>query len=159
MAANKKDTSAETASVYLRLRADPCNHYTVDNTGIKTKNPEKHYKFKQIFNGGTKQSQLYNECIFAAIEEEQDLNILTYGTSGSGKTYTLMGGQSVPGLEPGIIPRSIEHIFEKYNKNISEKAGFKIQKDKLVILDDTDIQTEMNLRLCDPCQNITQIKA
>lgn len=142
--------SVVTASVYLRLSSDICNRYSIDNTVIKTRDTqnraEKQYSFSNIFNYGTTQAKIYNECIIAAIDNEQDLTILTYGTSGSGKTFTLMG-QSVSGLEPGIIPRAIEHIFEKYTENISENPSIKNNQGKLVILDDKQIQAEKNLRL------------
>lgn len=41
--------------------------------------------------------------------EGQDFTVMTYGASGSGKTYTLMGNEA----EPGIIPRFLEALFAR----------------------------------------------
>lgn len=38
----------------------------------------------------------------------QSYTLMTYGASGSGKTYTLMGTEDAPGL----VPRSLEYIFK-----------------------------------------------
>lgn len=37
--------------------------------------------------------------------------MLTYGASGSGKTYTLMGTVA----SPGLVPRSLEYLFKTVN--------------------------------------------
>lgn len=148
------------ASVYLRLRPTSglCPNYCVDKTIFKTRGdpsgpgavaqqkdvPEKHFTFSNIFDGETPQFEIYNQCIHSAIESEENLTVLTYGTSGSGKTYTLMGGggQSAP----GIIPRAIEHVFAKYSKNICDNPGIKVDKGNVVILEDDAIQNEKRLR-------------
>lgn len=41
------------------------------------------------------------------LPEGQNFTLLTYGASGSGKTYTLMGTVGAPGL----VPRSLEYVF------------------------------------------------
>lgn len=148
------------ASVYLRLQpAQKCSQYKIDETIFKTRGdpngpvtvtqqkdvPEKHFTFSNIFNGDTTQSQIYDQCIHEAIEDEENLTVLTYGTSGSGKTYTLMGGSGGQS-EPGIIPRAIEHIFAKYSKTICENPGIKVSKGSVVILEDESIQNEKRLR-------------
>lgn len=40
--------------------------------------------------------------------EGHSFTLLTYGASGSGKTYTLMGNIN----SPGLIPRSLEYVFK-----------------------------------------------
>ena len=39
------------------------------------------------------------------------VQILAYGETGSGKTYTMTGGPEK--VEQGIIPRALEYIFEQ----------------------------------------------
>ena len=41
--------------------------------------------------------------------------LFTYGASGSGKTYTMMGGS---GEEAGILPRTMESLFQAVGKNL-----------------------------------------
>lgn len=42
------------------------------------------------------------------LADGQSYTLLTYGASGSGKTYTLMGTEE----SPGLIPRSLEYVFK-----------------------------------------------
>lgn len=42
------------------------------------------------------------------LPDGQNFTLLTYGASGSGKTYTLMGTVGAPGL----VPRSLEYVFK-----------------------------------------------
>lgn len=42
------------------------------------------------------------------LPEGHSFTLLTYGASGSGKTYTLMGTVS----SPGLVPRSLEYVFK-----------------------------------------------
>lgn len=141
----------ETASVYLRLRpsGNVCSQYRIDKNIFKIRDdplkdvPEKQYKFSNIFNGEASQSEIYNKCVKAAVEDGENLTILTYGTSGSGKTFTLMGDGHT---EPGIIPRAIEHIFTKHSQIICDHPGIKMIKGNVVILEDESIQAEKKLR-------------
>ena len=48
--------------------------------------------------------------------------LFTYGASGSGKTYTIMGG---PGEKAGIIPRAMESIFNSLSQNIYTKTDIR----------------------------------
>lgn len=42
------------------------------------------------------------------LPDGHNFTLLTYGASGSGKTYTLMGTVGAPGL----VPRSLEYVFK-----------------------------------------------
>lgn len=148
------------ASVYLRLRPtlSKCSRYSIEKTIFKTRGDpsgpgvvapqkdvaEKHFTFSNIFKAETPQALIYNQCIHAAIDSEENLTVLTYGTSGSGKTFTLMGGGEQS--KPGIIPRAIQHVFTKYGKNICDNPGIKVSRGNVVILEDESIQTEKRLR-------------
>lgn len=41
------------------------------------------------------------------LPDGHNFTLLTYGASGSGKTYTLMGTVA----SPGLVPRSLEYVF------------------------------------------------
>lgn len=47
------------------------------------------------------QREVYTTSVESAIDNDENLTLMMYGTSGSGKTYTLMGDAD----QPGIIPR------------------------------------------------------
>jgi hypothetical protein len=55
---------------------------------------------------------LFQVCIFA------------YGQTGSGKTYTMMGRPGHPG-EKGLIPRSLEQIFQ--TRQSQQPQGWKYE--------------------------------
>lgn len=114
---NTIDTAA---SVFLRLKPTnkPSMSYSVEknvlkvrpleNTATNNKDmKEKHFKFTEIFHSQTSQADIYNESVFSSIQNDESLTILTYGTSGSGKTYTMFGAEK----DAGIVQRAIAHIF------------------------------------------------
>lgn len=99
----------DTASVFLRMRP-LCkktkeqfdSRFTVENNVFITQCPENdsssninikqnHFKFSNIFKEDIPQSEIYNTCVAASIENEANATIMTYGTSGSGKTFTVLG--------------------------------------------------------------------
>lgn len=151
------DVKMDTASVYLRLRptADRVHQFTTDNNIFKTRstadanNPtqkdvqEKHFTFSNIFQASASQKDVYNTCCFSAIENDENLTVLTYGTSGSGKTFTLLGMYSE---NPGIIPRAIEHIFSKYADKVCLQPAIRLDKGNVVIVEDKHYCVESQLR-------------
>lgn len=48
-----------------------------------------------------------------AVFEGINTSVLAYGQSGTGKTYTMMGTES----DPGLAPRLCLEIFERMNAN------------------------------------------
>lgn len=62
---------------------------------------EKQFKFSDVFGDDVMQREVYSSSVESSIDNEENLTLLMYGTSGSGKTYTLMGDAD----QPGIIPR------------------------------------------------------
>lgn len=99
----------DTASVFLRMRPmckkskeQMDSRYTIDNNVFITQCPENdsssninikqnHFKFSNIFKEDIPQSEIYNTCVAGSIENESNSTIMTYGTSGSGKTFTVLG--------------------------------------------------------------------
>lgn len=81
-----------------------------NRTNVKVK---KAYNFSHIFDDSNgSQAEIFNHAIRDNLNkfvEGQDFTIMTYGASGSGKTYTLMGNDA----EPGIIPRFLEALFAR----------------------------------------------
>ncbi|KAL2712158.1 kinesin-like protein KIF20B [Vespula squamosa] len=74
----------------------------------------KRYYFTKIFQSDVTQAEFFEETMKKRIVDfltGQNSTIMSYGTSNSGKTYTLHGTPD----QPGLIPRSIEHIFSAIN--------------------------------------------
>ncbi|XP_044756917.1 kinesin-like protein KIF23 [Coccinella septempunctata] len=89
---------------------------------------ELHCQFKQIFTSYATQKEVFE---FVAMPLLQDLFkgknalLLSYGVTGSGKTYTLSGESN----NPGIMPRSIDTIFNTIEELQAPK--FTIKPDKM----------------------------
>ncbi|XP_050563185.1 kinesin-like protein KIF20B isoform X1 [Spodoptera frugiperda] len=113
--------------VYLRLkpckvpntlyevRSDRCLVTSLDTAtaghGRRTQhNVSKMYTFSKIFGAECSQREIFEAVVkenLRKLPEGQNFTLLTYGASGSGKTYTLMGTVGAPGL----VPRSLEYVF------------------------------------------------
>lgn len=152
---NSTDSIETSASVYLRLRPtqQACKHYKTENNVIKVQNienqttnnkdlSEKHFEFSNIFDNTATQKYVYDTCIKPVIDNEENLTVLTYGTSGSGKTHTMHGTQT----DAGIIPRAIEHIFTHYKYSLSKDPGLKYDKGSICLVDDRNLVLENKLR-------------
>lgn len=91
---------------------------------LELKNPtnaKSSYYFDHIFDCNSLQQEVFKEIlpfVQSAIDGEQ-VSILAYGQTGSGKTFTLEGDGNYEGEESlngdlrGIMPRSVEFIFNE----------------------------------------------
>jgi kinesin family member C1 len=69
------------------------------------------FEFDKTFGPGSLQEDVYQE-VSTAIQSALDghlVCIFAYGQTGSGKTFTMEG----PSSAPGLVPRSLEHIFKE----------------------------------------------
>lgn len=153
-------TSTTATAVYLRLRSTPHAHYKIDENILKERNTklalskERHFTFSKIFAENESQSIIYDRCVFESIDNEENLSVLTYGVSGSGKTFTILGNAT----NAGLLPRAITHIFCRYDGRVCEKACVKIRNGQPLILDDAQVYAEETMRknvleLCGSCDN------
>ncbi|KAF5300291.1 hypothetical protein FQA39_LY11148 [Lamprigera yunnana] len=70
----------------------------------------KAYKFSSIFGPESTQLEIFTDVVQQKIVDFMNginCTLLTYGASGSGKTYTIVGNAN----QPGIIPRALESLF------------------------------------------------
>ncbi|CAB3254311.1 unnamed protein product [Arctia plantaginis] len=118
----------ELVQVYLRLkpckipnslyevRSDKCLVTSLDTAtaghGRRTQhNVSKMYTFSKIFGPACNQKEIFEQVVkdnLRKLPEGHNFTLLTYGASGSGKTYTLMGTVG----SPGLVPRSLEYVFK-----------------------------------------------
>ncbi|XP_017125503.1 kinesin-like protein subito [Drosophila elegans] len=163
------NSSVETGpQVFLRLRPvkDASKAYVVsddsnvlitsckvDSTSNNVNRMEKHFGFTSIFDSTVGQRDIYDSCVGPKILEDECVTIMTYGTSGSGKTYTLLGDD----VRAGIIPRALENIFTMYKDMIFRAPKLKLINGCIVFLQDDASLKEMQIRkkLLDLCPDIS----
>ncbi|KAL4708674.1 hypothetical protein ACJJTC_008200 [Scirpophaga incertulas] len=117
----------ELVQVYLRMKPHHAPTYlyevksdrcliTTDDTataghGRRTQhNVSKMYTFSHIFGSHASQKEIFERVVkdnLNKLPDGQSFTLLTYGASGSGKTFTLMGTVN----SPGLVPHSLEYVF------------------------------------------------
>lgn len=73
----------------------------------------KEFCFDQVFDGHSKQEEVYETTAFSLVEsvaEGYNGTIFAYGQTGAGKTWTMVGMPQDEQLK-GIIPRTFTHLF------------------------------------------------
>ncbi len=72
------------------------------------------YSFDRVFAPPTSQSSFFTSTTLPLVEKllqgENGL-LFAYGVSNSGKSYTISGGQTEEAEERGLLPRSIDVVF------------------------------------------------
>lgn len=91
--------------------------FMTESTNSKANKNSSEYalNFKYIFVGfSSTQTDIYNHTVQPLVQSVMDgFNgcIFAYGQTGTGKTFTMQGSAS----NPGIIPRTFEQIWEHIN--------------------------------------------
>ncbi|XP_042433160.1 kinesin-like protein KIN-14H [Zingiber officinale] len=96
------------------------------------------FTFDKVFNQGASQGEVFEE-ISQLIQSALDgykVCIFAYGQTGSGKTYTMMGNTECP-EQKGLIPRSLEQIFQTSQSLQSQGWKYKMQASMLEIYNET----------------------
>ncbi|TKY71576.1 Kinesin-1 protein [Spatholobus suberectus] len=100
---------------------------------------QKHsFTFDKVFNHEASQQDVFIE-ISQLVQSALDgykVCIFAYGQTGSGKTYTMMGRPDAPELK-GLIPRSLEQIFENSQSLKDQGWKYKMQASILEIYNET----------------------
>ena len=81
--------------------------------------PAEKFKFDQVLGPEVKQPEVFKESVSNLVKaafKGQNACLFAYGASGSGKTHTMMGKPS----DPGVIPRTLEFIFKSIGGQIDE---------------------------------------
>ncbi|XP_019880948.2 kinesin-like protein subito [Aethina tumida] len=70
----------------------------------------KKYSFSKILGPECTQSEMFNKIVKPKVLQfinGKNSTVMSYGASGAGKTYTIVGTEN----QPGLIPRSLEYVF------------------------------------------------
>ncbi|OIW15461.1 hypothetical protein TanjilG_28660 [Lupinus angustifolius] len=104
-----------------------------------TQNGQKHaFKFDKVFVPDASQEDVFIE-ISQLVQSALDgykVCIFAYGQTGSGKTYTMMGRPGHP-EEKGLIPRSLEQIFQTRQSQQPQGWKYEMQVSMLEIYNET----------------------
>ncbi|XP_017759887.1 PREDICTED: kinesin-like protein KIF23 [Eufriesea mexicana] len=151
------ETSKEPVKVFCRLR--PMSHSNdvscikiISNTSLVITPPESITNarninkaiqtcFSHVFGPNTSQKEVFNIIALPLVENlvnGKNSLLFTYGVTGSGKTYTMSGNLH----DAGIMPRSLDVIFNSITKYQTKKFIFKPDK-----LNGFDIQNETDALL------------
>ncbi|XP_049519257.1 kinesin-like protein KIFC2 [Dermacentor silvarum] len=121
-------------NVYVRIRprvggrpfADPtfrpCNDTTVESTTATRKHQhQKRFSFTKVFPEGSSQEQVFQEAVQDRVDafvKGANVLLFAYGPTASGKTHTMEG----PPTDPGVVPRTIERVFRLLGPGVCQEA-------------------------------------
>ena len=97
-------------------------------TGTGSNKIEKYdFDFDHVFNQQARQETVFEEVsqLVQSAIDGYNVCIFAYGQTGSGKTFTMEGDET--GQHVGIIPRTIEKIFEETNGLIDKGWKYKME--------------------------------
>ncbi|XP_046417494.1 kinesin-like protein KIF20B [Neodiprion fabricii] len=103
------------------------------------------FTFTSAFGPSITQKELFDGAIKPQVEDflaGQSSTVMSYGTSNSGKSYTLNGVPSAP----GIIPLSINFVFRNANSTLSTPWYKPIYQSHVIGLSSTERVRELEIR-------------
>eukprot|EP01112_Ceratiomyxa_fruticulosa_P015857 TRINITY_DN4728_c0_g1_i2.p1 TRINITY_DN4728_c0_g1~~TRINITY_DN4728_c0_g1_i2.p1 ORF type:complete len:642 (-),score=140.83 TRINITY_DN4728_c0_g1_i2:114-2039(-) len=111
--------------------------------GANTSN-SKVFEMDKVLSSNTTQDDIFSSVrpLLTSLIDGYNLTIMAYGSTGTGKTYTMQGTLE----QPGIIPRSLQALFSLTTMN-SDKASYTIEMSMMEIYNETvkDLLTEGKL--------------
>ncbi len=123
--------------VVIRIRqVTEDNGFRVDDGNREVFFEKEHFTADFVFGEQIKQECLYNslrESLFKSFYDEKNFSIITYGQSGSGKTYTLGANLNATNDSLGIIPRFLKDLFVKSKNSqfYAEMSFLEIHDEKI----------------------------
>ncbi|XP_072322751.1 kinesin-like protein KIF18A isoform X2 [Scyliorhinus torazame] len=86
----------------------------------KRKNKDLQFVFDRVFGGDSSQSDIFEETksILESVFNGYNCTVFAYGTTGSGKTHTMLGS---PG-QPGVMYRTMKELYNRIEQLKDEKC-------------------------------------
>ncbi|KAK6902881.1 hypothetical protein I203_108141 [Kwoniella mangroviensis CBS 8507] len=162
-------TISKAISCHVRLRPSHPNDGKTNPDSIKisgnriealNKEGDKRYHFDldKCLGQTSTQEEIFGSVrlLIEQVYNGQNITIFTYGVTGSGKTHTMQGSRS----DPGIIPRTVQAIFQKRSEMRSSISNIafsyvEILKDEVYdLLGDRFEPRKRDIRMSAEGQNI-----
>ncbi|CAF4698028.1 unnamed protein product, partial [Rotaria socialis] len=132
------DNSSSSVKILTSTELTLCSSENAKNGQIR----ESHYEFSHILTDDVSQSAAFKELAIPLLDDliqGKNSVLFTYGITGSGKTYTMMG----PLNNPGLIPRSFDVLFnsigsylgKEYLLRSDRQNGYEIQTEADILLE------------------------
>ena len=148
-----KHGATDAVAVYCRVRPieddEDCCLSVKNEQQVLLREPEQHavakgnsavkestYNFSYVFDQDVTQREIFDDIAYNLITSllrGKSSILMTYGVTSSGKTYTMNGKPS----DIGILPRSIDVLFNSVGNYLAHKCVFKPDK-----LNGFDVQSE-----------------
>ena len=136
-----EDNKNERVLVYVRIRPFSQDELVNDNSSpiesvdtkrntmiVKKEYDKKNFNYDRIFQENINQKEVFEICgkgVVDSVLEGYNGTIFTYGQTGTGKTYTMVGQFEDNELK-GIIPRSFDYMFKKISNNKDKNAKYNV---------------------------------
>ncbi|RZC76117.1 hypothetical protein C5167_000248 [Papaver somniferum] len=98
---------------------------------IANKQVDRSFAFDKVFGPKAQQRSIYDHAISPIVNEVLEgfnCTVFAYGQTGTGKTYTMVGGIKTKGgelsAEAGVIPRAVKQIFDTLE---AQKADYSMK--------------------------------
>eukprot|EP00403_Amphidinium_massartii_P026335 CAMPEP_0178387412 /NCGR_PEP_ID=MMETSP0689_2-20121128/9061_1 /TAXON_ID=160604 /ORGANISM="Amphidinium massartii, Strain CS-259" /LENGTH=649 /DNA_ID=CAMNT_0020007777 /DNA_START=1 /DNA_END=1950 /DNA_ORIENTATION=+ len=102
-----------------REKGEPIAASRLDGFSLELKNKDprtaaKTFQFDSVFDGQSTQEEVFEECraLVVSALDGYNVTIFAYGQTGAGKTHTMYGSDSAPGL----VPRVADELFSTINR-------------------------------------------
>ncbi|XP_069136429.1 kinesin-like protein KIF22-B [Argopecten irradians] len=92
-----------------------CTANSVEIFNHRNVNENIKYDFTTVYDMSATQQQLFQDCVKPKLLhalQGQNVSIFAYGPTGAGKTHTMLGSPS----NPGVIPRVINGLFQRISE-------------------------------------------
>ncbi|XP_070386551.1 kinesin-like protein KIF20A isoform X2 [Dermacentor albipictus] len=127
-------SASSVLKVYLRIRPriggrsftnpafKPCDDTTVESTTATLEHQhQKRFTFTKVFPEGSSQEQLFMEAVRDPVDafvNGANVLLFAYGPTAGGKTYTMQG----PPTDPGVVPRTLDRLFKLLGPQVCKGA-------------------------------------
>ncbi|TIC19214.1 kinesin-domain-containing protein [Wallemia mellicola] len=110
------------------------------NAEGKSRDQSYNFSFDRVFGPQSLQEEVFGEIeqLTQSVLDGYNVCIFAYGQTGSGKSWTMEGG-SHKGIDAGMIPRAIYHIFDTTRKLEDQGWSFKLHGQFLEIYNENII--------------------
>ncbi|KAL1419750.1 hypothetical protein MTO96_004670 [Rhipicephalus appendiculatus] len=100
----------------------PLDDKTVESTTATLEHKhQKRFSFTKVFPEGSSQEQLFQEAVQDPVDafiNGANVLLFAYGPTNGGKTYTMQG----PPTEPGVVPRTLDRLFRVLGPQVGKGA-------------------------------------